>query len=87
MKIVVVCGMGLGSSHYLLTEIIKILKEIELEAEVENCDLFSASDRGADVYIGADYIMHLLDTPHLKIGLADVLDHEALKKHLEHLKE
>lgn len=87
LKVVVVCGMGLGSSHYILSEVIKILKDIELDADVENTDLFSAADKEADIYIGADYIMNLLETDKTKIYLEDLLDEAELRAHMLKLKE
>lgn len=87
MKIFVVCGMGLGSSHYLLLEVIKLVKEFGLDAQVDNCDLFTAQSTEADVYIGADYLMGMLNCEGVIIGLEDILDHTELRTHIKGLKE
>jgi PTS system ascorbate-specific IIB component len=87
MKILVVCGMGLGSSHYLLLETIKLVKELEFDAEVDNCDVFTAQSTSADVYIGADYIIEIIEQPGIKIGLEDLLDENELRTKLHQLQE
>ena len=47
MKILAVCGFGVGSSMILRMSIEKVLKELGIEAEVENTDVSSA--QGAQV--------------------------------------
>ncbi|SHK25791.1 PTS system, ascorbate-specific IIB component [Clostridium cavendishii DSM 21758] len=46
MKFLAVCGFGVGSSMVLKMSIEKVLRELGVDAEVENTDLNSA--RGAD---------------------------------------
>ncbi|HBG8623418.1 TPA: PTS sugar transporter subunit IIB, partial [Clostridioides difficile] len=46
MKILAVCGFGVGSSMVLKMTIQKALKQLGIECEVENTDINSA--RGAD---------------------------------------
>jgi len=46
MKILAVCGFGVGSSMVLKMSIERVLKEIGVDAEVENTDINSA--RGMD---------------------------------------
>ncbi|MCC0649873.1 PTS sugar transporter subunit IIB [Clostridioides sp. ZZV15-6598] len=46
MKILAVCGFGVGSSMVLKMTIQKVLKQLSIEGEVENTDINSA--RGAD---------------------------------------
>lgn len=87
MKILIVCGMGLGSSHYLLLETIKLVKEFGLNAEVDNCDMFTAQSTEADVYIGADYLIGMISVDGVKIALEDILDEEELRKAIKELKE
>lgn len=86
MKILVVCGMGLGSSHYLLMEVISIIKELGIkDADVDNCDLFTAQNIDADVFIGADYIINMIDGEGIKIKLDDILDKDELRDKLKEL--
>jgi PTS system ascorbate-specific IIB component len=48
MKILAVCGFGVGSSLILKMTIIKCLKELGLEAEVQNTDITDAKSYKAD---------------------------------------
>lgn len=51
MKIMAVCGSGLGSSFMVEMNIKKVLKKIGVEAEVEHSDLASAVPGVADLFI------------------------------------
>jgi ascorbate PTS system EIIB component len=51
MKIVAVCGNGLGSSLMIEINIKKILREKNIKAEVTHIDLSNASTIKADIYI------------------------------------
>lgn len=51
MKIICVCGMGLGSSLIAKMNVEKILSDKGIEATVDNCDLGSVSAQVADWYI------------------------------------
>ena len=79
MTILVVCGMGLGSSHFLMMETIKIIKKHGMDATVDNCDVFTAQSTEADIFIGADYIVGLIEQNGTKIGLEDILSSEELE--------
>ena len=48
MKILAVCGFGCGSSMILRLGIEKVLKNLGVDAEVENTDLTGGSDGNAD---------------------------------------
>lgn len=50
MKILAVCGFGVGSSMVLKMTIDKVVKEMGIKATVENTDLSSAKAEIADVY-------------------------------------
>lgn len=50
MKILAVCGFGVGSSMVLKMTIDKVVKEMGIKATVENTDLSSAKAETADVY-------------------------------------
>ncbi|MSS59436.1 PTS sugar transporter subunit IIB [Erysipelotrichaceae bacterium Oil+RF-744-GAM-WT-6] len=51
MKIMCVCGMGLGSSLIAKMNVEDILREMGISAEVDNCDLGSVTMHDADLYI------------------------------------
>ena len=50
MKILAACGFGVGSSLVLRMTIEKVVRELGIEAEVENTDLSTAKATPADVY-------------------------------------
>ena len=50
MKIMAICGSGLGSSFMVEMNIKKVLKKMDIEAEVEHSDLSSATP-GATEYL------------------------------------
>lgn len=51
MKIVCVCGMGLGSSVIAKMNIEQVLKKMDLSATVDTCDLGSIRSVQADLYV------------------------------------
>ncbi|MGE9552018.1 PTS sugar transporter subunit IIB [Erwinia amylovora] len=51
MKIVCVCGMGLGSSVIAKMNIEQVLKKMQIEAQVDTCDVGSIRSISADVYV------------------------------------
>ncbi|TNV12484.1 PTS sugar transporter subunit IIB [Buttiauxella sp. B2] len=51
MKIVCVCGMGLGSSVIAKINIEQVLKKMDLSATVDTCDLGSVRSVPADLYV------------------------------------
>lgn len=50
MKILAVCGFGVGSSMVLKMTIDKVIKEMGVKASVENTDLSTAKAENADIY-------------------------------------
>lgn len=50
MKILAVCGFGVGSSMVLKMTLEKAVKELGVNAEVKNTDIASAKAEQADVY-------------------------------------
>lgn len=53
MKIMAVCGHGIGSSFMMEMNIKKALAKIGVEAEVEHTDLASVSPNDADIFVMA----------------------------------
>ena len=51
MKIMAVCGSGLGSSFMLEMNIKKVLKKIGVEAEATHADLASVTANLADLFV------------------------------------
>ncbi|HHX70449.1 MAG: PTS sugar transporter subunit IIB [Miniphocaeibacter sp.] len=50
MKILAVCGFGVGSSMVLKMALDKVAKDLGVEVEVENTDLSTAKATEADAY-------------------------------------
>ena len=51
MKILTVCGNGIGSSLMLAMKIEEICKEEGIPADVESCDFISAQGKPADLIV------------------------------------
>ena len=51
MKIMAVCGSGLGSSFLVEMNIKKVLQKIGVDAEVEHSDLSNATPNAADLFV------------------------------------
>ncbi len=63
MKIMAICGSGLGSSFMVEMNIKKILKKLNIEAEVEHSDLSSATPGAADLFVMAKDIAESASVP------------------------
>lgn len=57
MKILAVCGFGVGSSMVLKMSIDKVVKEMGIKATVENTDLSTAKATPADVYFTSNELL------------------------------
>lgn len=67
MKIMAVCGSGLGSSFMMEMNIKKVLKSIEITADVEHSDLGSVTPDVADVFVMAKDIAYSANLPEDKV--------------------
>ena len=67
MKIMAVCGSGLGSSFMMEMNAKKALTKLGIEAEVNHTDLASVSVNDADVFIMASDIAESSSIPAEKI--------------------
>lgn len=63
MKIMAICGSGLGSSFMVEMNIKKVLKKLGIEAEVEHADLSSATPGAADLFVMAKDIAASASVP------------------------
>ena len=63
MKIMAICGSGLGSSFMVEMNIKKVLKKLNIEAEVEHSDLSSATPGAADLFVMAKDIAESASVP------------------------
>ena len=67
MKILVVCGNGLGSSMIMEMNVKKALTKLGVTADVTHTDLASSKSEQADYYIGSPEIMEQLDNGTRKV--------------------
>ncbi|MGA9173916.1 MAG: PTS sugar transporter subunit IIB, partial [Thermoactinomyces sp.] len=80
MKILVVCGNGLGSSFIMELNVKKALNELGKEAQVDHTDLTTARTEKADIYLGAkDIISQLDDGTRTIVALENVMNLEEIK--------
>lgn len=60
MKILAVCGFGVGSSMVLKMTIEKVLKKLNVDAEVENTDISSAQGMKCDgIFTSYEFLENL----------------------------
>ena len=83
MKILVMCGNGLGSSFMMELNVKKVLKELGKTADVDHIDLASASSIEADIYIATEDIMENFKKEGVtKVALRNIMDTNELKEKL-----
>ncbi|BES65139.1 hypothetical protein SANA_15780 [Gottschalkiaceae bacterium SANA] len=87
IKILVVCGMGVGSSYFVMQNVIQAVKEMGWNAEVENTDIFNAASMEVDLLVGADYLVDLVESDCMRIALDDLLDQDELVEKMKKVKE
>lgn len=81
MKIMAVCGSGLGSSFMLEMNIKKVLKELGVEAEVGHTDLASVTPADADIFVMARDLAGSVSVP-CKISLSNIINVGEIKEKL-----
>lgn len=83
MKILVVCGNGLGSSFMMSLNVQKAMKELNIEGSCSHTDLASSKSENADYYIGSPEIMDQLNDGKRKvISLINMFSLDEIKKAL-----
>ena len=83
MRIMAVCGSGLGSSFLVEMNIKKVLAKIGVEAEVEQSDLSSATPGAADLFVMGKDIAESARMPEDKvIVLNNIVDMNELEEKL-----
>jgi len=66
MKILCICGMGLGSSLIAKMNIDDILREMGVRATVETCDVGSVNSERADIYVTTRELAANMPKEHLE---------------------
>lgn len=83
MKILAVCGNGLGTSFILSMKVNKALESLNIDAKCKNMDLASAKSEAADYYIGSPEIMEQLqDGSRKTIGIINMVSADEIQKAL-----
>jgi ascorbate PTS system EIIB component len=83
LKILVVCGNGLGSSFLMGMNIKAVLSQIGAIADVEHCDLSSAKGYNADIIVSTrDIAYQLKGKAKVLIELNNILDMENMRAKL-----
>ena len=83
MKIMAVCGSGLGSSFMVEMNIKKVLKKLNIQAEVEHSDLSSATPGAADVFVMAKDIAASASVPEEQLVIiSNIIDINELETKL-----
>ncbi|BAE75317.1 PTS system ascorbate-specific transporter subunits IICB [Sodalis glossinidius str. 'morsitans'] len=81
MKIMAVCGAGLGSSFMMEMNIKKVLKNLNISANVEHSDLGSVTPDAADVFVMGRDIAYSTNLPESKLivvnSIIDIKELEA----------
>ncbi len=79
MKVLAVCGFGVGSSMILKMTIQKAFKELGVEAEVVNTDISDAGSYKADaIFTSPDFVSDL--EKRVKVGLYPVKKYSDLQE-------
>ncbi|SFN19517.1 PTS system IIB component, L-Asc family [Izhakiella capsodis] len=83
MKIMAVCGAGLGSSFMMEMNIKKVLKNLDISAEVEHADLGSVTPDIADVFVMGRDIAYSANLPEDKMIIVNsIIDIKELEQKL-----
>ncbi|BCL75307.1 PTS ascorbate transporter subunit IIB [Jeongeupia sp. HS-3] len=80
MKILIVCGNGLGSSLMLEMAVKEVLRDLGSDAEVAHTDLFSSRGETADLFLGSREIIDNLDDGTRTVAsLKNIMDKAEIK--------
>ena len=83
MKIMAICGSGLGSSFMVEMNIKKVLKNKDIEAEVEHSDLSSGTPGAADLFVMAKDIAASASVPESQlVVINNIIDINELETQL-----
>ncbi|MCP8617334.1 PTS sugar transporter subunit IIB [Salirhabdus salicampi] len=87
MKILCVCGLGQGTSLILRMNVETVLRELGVEADVENTDVSAASSENTDYIVTSNELAESLTSSSAKIIIVNnYFDNNEIKSALsEHL--
>jgi PTS system ascorbate-specific IIB component len=83
MKIMAICGSGLGSSFMVEMNIKKVLKKLNIQADVQHSDLSSAIPGEADLFVMAKDIAASASIPENQlVVITNIIDINELETKL-----
>ncbi len=85
MKVMVVCGHGLGTSLIMEMSVKKILTDLGISADVDHQDLGSAKGTKADIFVGTKDIAEQLEALQVEgkvVALKNMVDKVDMKARL-----
>ncbi len=83
LKILTVCGVGMGSSLMLRMSVEEVLKRMGVAAKVEATDVSSARGMKADVIVGQGlHTEEFTGKAPVVVGISNFMDKEGLEKQL-----
>jgi len=85
MKIIVVCGNGLGTSLMMEMSIKTIVKDLGVQANVDHVDLGSAKGTACDIFVGTKDITEQLFAQNVGgkiVTLDNMIDKVAMKERM-----
>ncbi len=83
LKVLAVCGMGMGTSLILSMTTETAVGRIGIPATVSYTDLSSARGQGADVIVGQEmHVAELKDEAPVLVAIDDFVDDQALEERM-----
>ena len=83
LKILTVCGVGMGSSLMLRMSVEEVLKKMGVAAKVEATDVSSARGMQADVIVGQGlHTAEFEGRAPVVVGISNFMDKDGLKRQL-----
>ncbi|EUJ17296.1 PTS sugar transporter subunit IIB [Listeria kieliensis] len=71
MKILTVCGLGQGTSLILRMNVENVLREMEVEADVEHIDVSAARSMSADIVVTSQELAETLGETSAKVVIVN----------------
>jgi PTS system ascorbate-specific IIB component len=81
MKIVTVCGMGLGTSNWLRAKVMDVIREIGIKADVDASDIGTLVVSDYDLIVASNGLEKQINNSQVPIILIkNILDQKELKE-------
>lgn len=87
MKIITVCGNGIGSSLMLATKIEELCREEGMNVDVESCDFNAAASKNCDLFVTVKELASKFEDKSLVVVRSYVNKKKIKEDALEKIKE